>query len=445
MESLPLPPRPDLAQYRSRAKELLAAVRSGDPDRVRALARRWIAALADRMAAAPEAILPWGVEREVDALVRLVEERGAARSSEGWKLSDAQLVLARAHGFASWPKFGAHIESSRRESSPDRTFETAVDAVVAGDAETLDRLLREHPGLATARSSREHGSTLLHYVSANGVEDYRQVTPPNAVEIARILLEAGAVVDAESGAYGGGSTTLGLVASSAHPAAAGVQDELMGLLLDRGADLEHGSGGRGVTPILAAVWNGQGRAAAYLADRGARLDLGTAIAVGRLDEVVRRLPPDGLPADGEVLEEVEQGFVYACLYGRYDTVRLLLDRGVDTAATEGHGQTGLHYAALGGHLDLVRLLLDRGAPLEARNVWGGTVLGQATWTVVHQRPGPGYLEIVRALLDAGADVREADYPTGDPDVDALLRERAAAMPPNASPAAPARSGEVERR
>jgi len=37
---------------------------------------------------------------------------------------------------------------------------------------------------------REHGATLLLYVGANLVEGYRQKSPPNAVEVARVLLEA---------------------------------------------------------------------------------------------------------------------------------------------------------------------------------------------------------------------------------------------------------------
>jgi hypothetical protein len=43
----------------------------------------------------------------------------------------------------------------------------------------------------------------LHYCSANGVEGYRQKTPKNIVEITRILLEAGAEVDARADVYGG--------------------------------------------------------------------------------------------------------------------------------------------------------------------------------------------------------------------------------------------------
>src|SRR5258708_68383 len=68
---------------------------------------------------------------------------------------------------------------------------------------TLEKLLSENPTLVCARSTREHRSTLLHYVSANGVENFRQKTPKNIVEITKLLLKAGADVNAESDAYGG--------------------------------------------------------------------------------------------------------------------------------------------------------------------------------------------------------------------------------------------------
>jgi hypothetical protein len=64
------------------------------------------------------------------------------------------------------------------------------------------------------RSQRTHQAPLLHYVAANGIKDFRQKTPRGIVEIANLLLEAGADVNAESNAYGGGCTALGLVATS---------------------------------------------------------------------------------------------------------------------------------------------------------------------------------------------------------------------------------------
>src|SRR5262249_47041659 len=153
-------------------------------------------------------------------------------------LTTAQFVLARAHGFLSWPKLVAHIESLATPTSAVSAFEAAALAVVRGDATALRRLLHEHPDLARARSTREHRATLLHYTAANGVENYRQVSPKNSAEIAEILLAAGADVDAGADVYRGKCTALGLVATSAPPAIAGVQLAVIDVLLAHGARMD---------------------------------------------------------------------------------------------------------------------------------------------------------------------------------------------------------------
>jgi len=76
------------------------------------------------------------------------------------------------------------------EKISDELFETAVEALIHGEATTLRLLLDQHPDLIRARSARPHKAHLLHYIGANGVEDERQVTPPNAVELTRMLLDA---------------------------------------------------------------------------------------------------------------------------------------------------------------------------------------------------------------------------------------------------------------
>ncbi len=75
---------------------------------------------------------------------------------------------------------------------------------------------------------------LLHYVGSNGVETRRQQVPLNLAEIARVLLERGADVNARARIYGG-CTTLALVSSSAHPREAGVQRATEELLRAGGA------------------------------------------------------------------------------------------------------------------------------------------------------------------------------------------------------------------
>jgi Ankyrin repeats (3 copies) len=336
------------------------------------------------------------------------------------------LVIAREHGFVSWPRFAKHIEGLGRKHSRILDFESAAEAIVTGDVATLESLLRKNPELIRTRSTRTHRATLLHYVSANGVENYRQKTPKNAVAVVKILLEAGAEVDATADMYGGGATTLGLVATSVHPERAGVQEALMELLLTYGAVTDTpGVAGNNHTAVVGCLANGRGRAAEFLAGHGARLDLVGAGGVGRLDVVKSFFNEDDSLNANETKEDMDSGFVWACLYGRTNVVKFLLQKGVDLHAHENIGQAGLHNAVIGGHLDVVKLLLERKAPLEAKNVFGGTVLGQATWCVMNGDRSVDYVPTIEMLLGSGAKVEEADYPTGNERVDELLRRHGA--------------------
>ena len=58
--------------------------------------------------------------------------------------------------------------------------------------------------------------------------------------------------------------------------------------------------------------------------------------------------------------------------------------GVSVDVSPRNGFSGLHWAVEFAHLDTVKLLLARGAPLEVKNVYGGTVLGQAVWSAIHE-------------------------------------------------------------
>ncbi|MEO7363766.1 MAG: hypothetical protein ABI120_25770 [Gemmatimonadaceae bacterium] len=162
-----------------------------------------------------------------------------------------------------------------------KRFEDAADAIISGDLPLLRNMLSDTPELIRERSTRAHNSTLLHYVSANGVEDCRQITPPDILEITRLLLDAGAEVDATSNAYGGGSTTLSLTATCAHPRLAGVQLALIDLLIERGAVI--GPLDTADCMPRACLANGCPEAAAHLLKRGARPDNlhGAAAVAGR--------------------------------------------------------------------------------------------------------------------------------------------------------------------
>jgi len=288
-------------------------------------------------------------------------------------------------------------------------FEEAVEAVIDGDIATLNRLLRANPDLVRARSSRPHHATLLHYVGANGVEDERQRTPANAVEVATLLLAAGADVNARADMYGG-SDTLGLVATSIHPLKAGVQDALMTLLLARGATVSGASGGAASSSVInACLANGRPSAAEFLARHVEHLDLEAASGLGRLDVVKTFFDQAGALTAGATPQQMHDGFSWACEYGRTEVVDFLLGHGLDVGARlRPHQQTGLHWAAFGGHDRTVGVLLDRQAPLDARDAsFDGTPLGWALYAWGGGREegaGDGYYEVVRMLVNAGATV-----------------------------------------
>jgi hypothetical protein len=416
--AIPLPRRPRLDFYKKLAKELLRASSdasveaSAEPSlgegAVRGWAVRWLESAGWFRDASETAAVFHGERTPRMQRAEWIESRWQElRKKKGAApllLADAQFFLAREHGFPNWPKFAEQVRALENAQSSVTSFEAAADAIVTGEERALVTLLREDPTLVKARSLREHRSTLLHYCSANGVEDFRQTTPANVVAMARMLLDAGAEVSAESDAYGEGSTTLMLAATSVHPERVGVQTALMELLLDRGAVID----GRSST-VNACLRNGRGAAAEFLAGKGARLDVEGAAGVGALDRVKEFFAEDGGLKARAAAQQLADGFGWACEFGRVRVVEFLLQHGVRADTTlRADGVTPLHWAALGGRVEIVRLLLARGADVNARETsYGGTPVGWALHGFDHGRQRDDderYYEVVDVLVAAGASI-----------------------------------------
>jgi len=428
-DAIPLPPRANLEQYHNRAKSLLKACRSGDGAVVRAWARQWLESLAALTESAATHATPntadrirrlyrKEIDREVDKIERDARESRLLSDDDtaACSLADAQLFIARLHDFVSWPRFSAHIEALTRADSPDAEFESAADAVVAGDLETLRSLLQANPALVQARSARDHAATLLHYIAANGHEGWRQKTPKNAVDVARLLLDAGAEPDALAQMYGGDATTMDMLVSSVHPHAAGVQVALVDTLVDYGATV-NGVEDNG-SPLMTALRFHYPLAAEALAKRGARVDnVITAAALDRTDLVSAFVTDNGelrpdvplahvrwprLPRDPKV--HLAYALTWAATWGRREVVELMLRKGVDPGGKDDDA-TALHFAAAHGHMGIARLLVEHGASLEALNSYGGTVLSGTLWYMHNAAvPGVDYQAVVRELIALGARV-----------------------------------------
>jgi ankyrin repeat protein len=362
-----LPFDASLADYQQQADTLFDAWTSGDADAIQ-IVRHTHPRFLDTK-------IPWLPKRMSEAEVRSVT----------LDRSDAQLALARWYDFQSWSRLAEHVDAVTREGSPVAEFESAVEAVIDGDVAALASMLRANGALVRARSARMthfdppvHRATLLHYVSANGVEGYRERTPPNAVDVAKTLLEGGAEVDALADMYGGQCTTMALLVSSGYPAEAGVQVALVDTLVDFGAAVEPRGAGEWTSPLMTALAFGYADAAEALVRRGARIEnLAAAAGLGRLDDV-RRLLPQATGADRH------RALALAAQSGRLEVVRLLLDAGEDPnrynpKGTHAHS-TPLHQAVWSGYDAVVRLLVERGARLDIKDtIYQGTPLGWAEY------------------------------------------------------------------
>ena len=282
-------------------------------------------------------------------------------------LEVAREAIARDHRYADWASAQAHADDLL-----DAGFEAACDAIEWGEVDALRTLLDARPELVRARSPFPHHATLLHHVAANGIEVERQLqSPPNAVDIAWLLLERGADPDAVCDAYSGRDTTLTLLVSSAHPASAGVQAPLVEELCRGGARV-NGLDDDGA-PLFTALTSGYTKAAEALVRCGARVDnLVFAAADGRLDEVQGYFDADGgLALDrgwgtlldgpsGSRLERdrlLDYALIWAALHGRREVVEFLLAKEPDLEFTEPFfHSTARGAAGHGRHKEIVALL-----------------------------------------------------------------------------------------
>lgn len=270
-------------------------------------------------------------------------------------------------------------------------FHPALKAIRADDVEKFRELIAADPSLATSRSTRSH-PTLLQAVALDGKDK------PNNVEMARILIDAGAELNEP------------LVAAGSIDNRAVAE-----LLLDHGAAIDGTGGWTALEEAL--YWNSQ-NVLTLLLERGAKVqNLRTAAGLGRTDLIEGYFNADGSlkpeagkinwpfgdldiiaasnhPAKGkQSLSDrvnawpqdrqgiVNNALVYACMHGHIEAAKLLLDKGAEINVIPGgfdYAGTGLHYAALNGHRPMVEFLLTHGADRSIKDTKvGATASGWA--------------------------------------------------------------------
>jgi uncharacterized protein len=191
-----------------------------------------------------------------------------------------------------------------------------VEAIHTGDLSTLERLLLENPGLATARLGDDDpdgmSRALLHVAT-----DWPGHFPNSAATVA-VLVEAGADVNAR---FRGPHAETPL-----HWAASSNDVEVLDALLDAGADIDADGGViGGGTPLADARAFGQWDAARRLVERGAQTTIQDAATLGLMDRLDAHFAGDSPPSP----DEINRAFWGACHGAQQAAAEDLLDRGAD--------------------------------------------------------------------------------------------------------------------
>lgn len=500
-----LPQNPDLEFDKNQAKALLKAYRTDD-----SVAVERVRAFHPRLQNVPEKSIP----------------------PHEFKLSDAQLVIAREYGFSSWPQLKHQIETVR--AGLTEAFSQFARAVQYGDTPRVRELLETTPALRrrindpaigfdspalviAAGCSRELVDVLLEYGADVNAKSAWWAGAFGALhgtdsEMVRYLIERGAKVDVHAAAEQGMMDVLRRLVEAdptlvhakgpdgQRPLHFARSKETVDYLLEQGADIN----ARDVDHRGSAAQWMVGEhldLCRYLLECGAEADIFMAAALGDADlvralldadpDVVNRRIGQGdyspvPPAPGghiyvytfgtdksphQIAREYEHHQVYQLMLERSSpqrrfvaaferadvdtvqsmlrdypniaeslphqdqsvlvdaawennlaTVKVMLEAGFDPQVRGRENSTALHCAAFHGFIEIVNLLLQYNPALDARNQYDSIPLGTAVYGSVHSWHRDGnFPATVEALIRAGSIVDPSFVPSGNGEVDAVLR------------------------
>jgi ankyrin repeat protein len=315
-----------------------------------------------------------------------------------------------------------------------------LDAAEKGHADKLASLLDSHPKLIDARGGNFQQQTALHKAAWR-----------NQRACVQLLLARGADVRIRD---------TGDNASALHFAAEAADLAIVKMLVEAGADvIGEGDDHRlNVLGWATCFHTTRNDVADYLLTQGAKLDLWSAIALGRIDDVREFLQADpsllaahmsrsehrrtplhhaaarnqpkavqllldlgaeanatdltgGTPLVTAALENADQSvislllaagaridFIAAISLKRYDLAEAMLRQDPSRIGADGEDTISLHIAVSKRNAEAVRWLIDHKVDVNAKRV-----MWDCNSTALHMTAADGNVEIARMLLDAGGD------------------------------------------
>jgi Ankyrin repeats (3 copies) len=404
MPARDLPARPNLDQYKKQAKDLLKRWKSDDPKTTR-------------------------------------------------KLADAQFAIAREHGFETWRVFTDRIAALTGREQKAALFKAAADAVIAGDASVLDRLLRKHeeifrnerppatwsvglapnesPGDARTIVTREH-----FFETWNEFVAFKRQLSDASSPVAQFERAVDAIVvgDADTLTHllkrnedliHARSTRTHHSMLLHYVGANGVEGwrqrtpknavRIAEILLDAGSEIDavadmYNGGCTTLGLVATSIHPKVAGALQPLIDtllaRGAHID---ALGGGNRSRIVNSCLANGRPEAAEYLARrgAPLDLEGAAGVGRLDVVKSFFNSNgsLTDAATRAQLQDGFTWACEYGRTDVVEFLLDHG-------VSAGEVLPRPhKQTGLHWAAYGGHLETVKALLkrQPKLNIRDASF------------------------------------
>lgn len=449
-----LPAQPNLEHLKNEAKQRLKALRAGNP--ATKLAEAQLAVARDYGFASWRQLRAHvaraGTERSLRAKVFAAAQAGDIKTvraalNAGFdpRLTDAEgrtvHQIAKEYRHEAIELLARELEE-RDETPPEMrgVVESILDAADKGHADKLARLLDGHPKLIDARGGNFQKQTALHKAAWR-----------NRHACVQLLLERGADVRIRD---------TGDNAHALHFAAEAADLAIVKMLVEAGSDVIGEGDDHRLNVLGWATCLGTTRTdvADYLLAQGAKLNLWSAIALGRVDDVrsllkadpsllsermsrsehrrtplhhaaARNQPPavqllldlgaeanatdltGATPLVTAALENADASvvsllleaaaridFVAAISLKRYDLAEAMLRQAPSRIDVNGEDTIALHIAVSKRNTEAVRWLIDHKVAINAKRV-----MWDCNYTALHMTAADGNVEIARMLLDAGAD------------------------------------------
>jgi ankyrin repeat protein len=396
-----LPPQPNLEQLRKQAKELLEQYCAGDP-----------AAIAE------------------------VDEFGRNADPAAFALGDAQRVLARSYGYASWTKLKAFVDGVN--------IARLADAVNEGDLAQVRALLHARPELIHQDMSDHNEHRALHYAvlrrdeamvrllmeagadARKGIYPHRDATSALGIALDREYHEIAAIIEEEERLrreeLSCPNATVSPVQEQINRAISRGDNASVVRLLEADKTLIQACDQQGGTPLHIAAEEANEEMLEWLLRRHAPVNKQDVHGLTALDRAAKAADPRNnnakrFSAIAKLLLGYGTELTMRGAVAMGDTERVRELAAADPASLRNIDRNGglLTIAAKHGRLEIIRLLLDLGADVDERVLLEELEVPTVSWGMpLWYAALAGDREITQVLLERGADPNANVYASGWP-------------------------------